>query len=122
MKKLTGFLLVLVTLVSCQKETTNELERTDKISTSVIKELMSLRTISARQNSFSQLLSADYMRSRLKSAVSDLKLDDEQTALLVDLERFIKPELYIKGSAIQNEAMRYKPLWMGKANLVFQPQ
>lgn len=121
MKKHLIIWLSAILFAACQKEsihTSNFDPNHDQ--------LMSLSTSDARKSSFNDLLTPEeklsFLKARLETVSSELMLGPEQTAVLDDLKRYIKSDLYIVGSQTRNEFLKYEPTWRTKARKVLSKE
>ncbi|WP_343319988.1 bacteriocin fulvocin C-related protein [Sphingobacterium multivorum] len=128
MNKLSLFTLLsccILFLGSCSKES-QSIQTTDESNSNLTKAMMSLKTSDARKASFADQLSNEekisFVENRLNSVILELELDENQIHLINELKPFLKPELYIRGSKLNQDAIEFTIRWGERAIKLFSKE
>ncbi|GHE23317.1 hypothetical protein GCM10017764_02850 [Sphingobacterium griseoflavum] len=125
MKKLSILAVSLFMLFSsCQKdEVYTKLSEKDNLALKSIKSASLLKSPDARRIAFSKQFTIDekceFIRKRLNSFITDLKLEEVQVNVLNDLTIFLDPEVYVESSTLNLDAKKFEPIWRERALTVF---
>ncbi|MGJ1225350.1 bacteriocin fulvocin C-related protein [Sphingobacterium siyangense] len=116
--------LCMLFIISCNKD--NQTSEISQTSQPVNKAIMALKTSEARKSSFADQLTNEekiqFVESRLNAVTEELKLDAEQLSVLNELKPFLKPDLYVRDSKLNKEAIQFDSVWKEKARKVFSKE